>query len=405
MLAQRRNEQLRIVGDPRRLRRHRREVRDLHESSLAIARSQVTSTASDLPGLAEDAGFLFVRGEPRGCVADLGRRRSDDEPRASVVDDVERTSCVAGRDDGLRRQEGLVRPHPVVLVHGRVVERRARRVQLGESLGVDAPLETHPTVEPAVARNPLESTSIGPVRDDHDVEARPERGGLEQQVDALGPIEAARRQDEAERGGSPIGQRLRRGRQHLGHEAGRTLEPPSDVPGDRKQACGLSQRRPVERLHLSPQRTILGRGAELAQVGPVELVRLPELVHEPDAFLGMPHDVGGELRRHHHVDLLPVDLAQIDEPPEERLRQHSRARVPLERHGDEVRFVPSVPELRDELVGDDLGAATRERDLRPKNRDAHGPPSASPLRGAAPPRLRAQRHAARGRRRAGAPPR
>ena len=48
-LAERRQEQGAVVGDARLLGRHRREVRQLHESSLRSARSQVTSRASALP--------------------------------------------------------------------------------------------------------------------------------------------------------------------------------------------------------------------------------------------------------------------------------------------------------------------------------------------------------------------
>ena len=48
-LPQRRHEEGAVVGDAALLGRHRREVGDPHASSLAIARSQVTSAASALP--------------------------------------------------------------------------------------------------------------------------------------------------------------------------------------------------------------------------------------------------------------------------------------------------------------------------------------------------------------------
>ena len=48
-LAELRQEQRAVVRDARALRRHRREVGELHESSLPIARSQVTSRAIALP--------------------------------------------------------------------------------------------------------------------------------------------------------------------------------------------------------------------------------------------------------------------------------------------------------------------------------------------------------------------
>ena len=49
VLAERRQQQCRVVGDPDCLRRHRREVGDLHASSLPIARSHVTSSATAFP--------------------------------------------------------------------------------------------------------------------------------------------------------------------------------------------------------------------------------------------------------------------------------------------------------------------------------------------------------------------
>ncbi len=48
-LAERRQEERAVIGDARLLGRHRREVRDPHESSLPIARSQVTSRAIAAP--------------------------------------------------------------------------------------------------------------------------------------------------------------------------------------------------------------------------------------------------------------------------------------------------------------------------------------------------------------------
>ena len=160
-------------------------------------------------------------------------------------------------------------------------------------------------------------------------------------------------------------------RQHLGDEARRALEPPGDVRGRREQTRRLAERDAVELLHLAAERPLLRRGAELAELGAVELVRLPELVHEPDALLGVADDVRGELRRDDHVDPAPVRLLEVEQAPEERLRQHARAGIPLERDRDEVGVVPPRAELVDELVGEDLGAAPRERHLGPQDRDPH----------------------------------
>ena len=115
-------------------------------------------------------------------------------------------------------------------------------------------------------------------------------------------------------------------RQYLGDEPCRSLEPPGHVCGRCEEAGRLTERQPVELLHLPAQGPVLGRRPELAELGPVELVRLTELVDEPDALLGMPDDVGGELRGDHHVDRPSVGLRQVEHPPEERLRQNPSRR-------------------------------------------------------------------------------
>ena len=107
------------------------------------------------------------------------------------------------------------------------------------------------------------------------------------------------------------------------------------------------------------------------ELGAVELVRLAELVDEPHALVAMAHDVRGELRRDDDVDPAAVGLVEIEHAPQERLREHARARIPLERHRDEVGLVTARPELTDELVGEDLDPAARERNLRAKHRDPH----------------------------------
>ncbi len=220
-------------------------------------------------------------------------------------------------------------------------------------------------------RELLEPVAVGTVRGDDDLDARVERGRLEQEVDALRAVEAARGEDEPVRGLRAVGERLRRVRQHLGDEARRALEPTGDVRRRREEARRLAEREAVELLHLPTERTLLGRGAELPQRGAVELVRLSELMDEPDALLVMADDVRGELRRDDDVDLPPVRLVEVEHPPEERLRQHARAGIPLERHRDEIGLVAACPQLRDELVREDLGAAPGERHLRAQNRDTH----------------------------------
>ena len=100
------------------------------------------------------------------------------------------------------------------------------------------------------------------------------------------------------------------------------------------------------------------------ELRPVELVRLPELVHEPDDLVRVAHDVRGELRRDHEVDRPPVHFLEVEQPPQERLREHARAGVPLERDGDEVGLVPEGAQLVREPLRDELGAPGREGHLR-----------------------------------------
>jgi hypothetical protein len=85
----------------------------------------------------------------------------------------------------------------------------------------------------------------------------------------------------------------------------------------------------------------------------------------------MAHGVRRELGRDHEVDRPSVGLAQVEQAPQERLRQHALARVPLVRHRDELGLVVARAQLGDEVVREDLGAAADERHLRPADGDFH----------------------------------
>ena len=154
----------------------------------------------------------------------------------------------------------------------------------------------------------------------------------------------------------------------------RALEAVGDVLRDREEPRRLTERDPVERVHLPAERAILRRLVELPEVGAVELVRLPELVDEPDALLRVPHEVRGELGRDHHVDRSAVHLLQVEHPPQKGLGEDARARIPLERDRDELGLVPAQPKLVDQAIGHDLGPAPRERDLRPGDQNPHRRP-------------------------------
>ncbi len=160
---------------------------------------------------------------------------------------------------------------------------------------------------------------------------------------------------------------------HLGDEPRRALQPTGHVLRRGEQARRLAEPDPVELLNAPANRPVLRRLAELTEIGAVELVGLPELVHEPDALLGMPHEVRRELRRDDHVDPLAVRLRQVEEAPEEGLCEHPCPGVPLERNGDAVGVVPAGLQLPDERIAEDLDPAVRERHLGPDDRDPHRP--------------------------------
>ena len=132
----------------------------------------------------------------------------------------------------------------------------------------------------------------------------------------------------------------------------------------------LAERDPVEALDGEPDGAVGRRLGELPVLAAVEVVRLPELVHEPDDLVRVPDAVGGELGPDHELDRLRVVAREIDEPPEERLVEHVRP-VPGERDRDQLDLVPADAQLVGELVGDDLGPAVDERNLRPADGDSH----------------------------------
>ena len=66
--------------------------------------------------------------------------------------------------------------------------------------------------------------------------------------------------------------------------------------------------------------------AELPELGPVELVGLPELVDEPDDLVRVADRVGGELRRDDEVDRAALRLLEVEQPPDERLAQRRAPR-------------------------------------------------------------------------------
>jgi hypothetical protein len=189
----------------------------------------------------------------------------------------------------------------------------------------------------------LEPVAVGPVPGDDHLERPVARGRLDEQVDPLRTIEPVHREDEVAVAVAAILEWLGRVRKHPGAEPCRRREPVGDIARGREQPRGFTECDAIELLHLAAERSVLGGVGELPERSPVELVRLAELVYEPNPLVAVPHEVRGELRRDHHVDRHAVGLLEVEHPPEERLRQHAGARVPLERDRDELGIVTASP--------------------------------------------------------------
>src|SRR5205823_11903612 len=125
-----------------------------------------------------------------------------------------------------------------------------------------------------------------------------------------------------------VRERRRRVRHDLGREAGRGLQPRGDVARRREDPLRLAERSALELQHLPAQGAVAGALRELAELGAVEIPRLPELMEEPDDLVRMPHGVRRELRRDDELDRPAVRLLEVEQPPEERLRQDALARIP-----------------------------------------------------------------------------
>ena len=133
----------------------------------------------------------------------------------------------------------------------------------------------------------------------------------------------------------------------------------------------LAERDAIESLNGATRGAILRALPELTEVGAVELVRLPELVEEPDDLAWVADGVRRKLRRNDEVDGASVGFFEIEEPPHERLAEDALAGIPLVRNGDVVDLVVAGAELGDEVVGEDLCAAAGERHLRTADGDPH----------------------------------
>ena len=335
--------------------------------------SHVTARRSAVPRDPHGDRLVAPRGRPasRERGGDRVGARLDDEPGRAVVDDLERPAGVGRRHDRLLGEERLVRHHPEVLVDRRVVDGEAARVEVGELLLGDAagearrgrsasdssrsrsgPSPTITTSSPA-ARPPRSAGRCawpGRAGRRRGRSRRTRRSG--RRAPAAGAAAPRPRSRSSARAASAT---LPRGREHLARLAERDLVEPLDA------AAGARDPR--------------ADSPELAELGAVELVRLAELVHEPDDLVRVADAVGRELGRDTRSIGAPVGLGR-GRASRQRNACVSTRSPGYHLNGTETMSAswPRARSCRDELVGEDLDAAARERHLRPADGDSHRRP-------------------------------
>ena len=281
-LLERGEQQRAVVGDARARGRQRGVVGDLHARRRSIARSHVSCSATWRPACPHvRASSTWSRSHAQASATAAGRGSQTSPVRRSVTTSSG-PAGVGGRDDGLLGEKRLEGHHAEVLVHGRVVDGEAASVEVGQLGLVDAAGERHAPVEALPRRQLLEPSAVGPVAGDHAAQRRVGGERLEHEVDALRAVEPADREHEVAVLVAAIVEVLRRMRHHLGGNVGRAREAVGDVLGGGEDAPRLAEAEAVEPLHLPAERAVGRRLGELAELGAVELVRLPELVQQPD---------------------------------------------------------------------------------------------------------------------------
>jgi hypothetical protein len=105
--------------------------------------------------------------EPGAGLGERGRRGLDDESRAVVTHNLERTAGVRGRDDRFLGEERLVGNQSEVLIYRRVVDGQAARIEIGELLFRDSPRKARAAVEASLPGKLLQPLAIGPLAGDH----------------------------------------------------------------------------------------------------------------------------------------------------------------------------------------------------------------------------------------------
>ena len=355
--------------------------------------SHVTRARDVAARAAERARLVLVRAATRRA-RELRRRRRDDEARSRG-----RARCRAGRPRrsssrpasrrGTPRTERCRSPRPPARSRRRGSARRDRRARASLTRPVNV---ARPSSPRSRASRSSRSRS-GPVAGDDDAQ-RPASAAA---ASISRSMRFARSSRLTERMKSSYAVAWYASGAGGGAHAPRRRARSSRAAGRRRShdVAKIFRASPsavaLEREHLRRSARSSADSGELAELGAVEVPRLAELVQQPHDLARMAHGVRRELRRDHRVDRPAVRLLEIEQPPEERLRQHALAGIPLERHGDELGLVPARR----------AAAATRSSakiSAPPRSNGTCGRQTASLTQRDS----RARRRAARGRRRAAA---
>ena len=278
--------------------------------------------------------------EPRARPASAAGSGSHDEPGPAVGDDLERPAGVGRRHDRLLGQERLVR------APSRSPRRRARSRRRGSARrGRRARRRRHAAGEGrrgrrgrAGARAPRAARGPGP-----SPATTPRSAASAASASSSRSTRFARSSRPTERTKSPYAsQRYASACGGCGSTSaampGRALEPAGDVRARSRTTFRASpSATAVEALHLrGAARGPRADSRELAELGAVELVRLAELVQRARRpCCGWRTQYDGNFVATTRSIAPAVRLLEVEQPPEERLRQHALARVPLERHRHE----------------------------------------------------------------------
>ena len=114
-----------------------------------------------------------------------------------------------------------------------------------------------------------------------------------------------------------------------------------------------------------------GRLAQVGEWRVPEVVGAAVLVQEPEALVGVRHQVGGELQRDQAVDALADAFGDLHQAGGEHVLRHAGGRIPFERDGDDLGLVAGFAEGGEKVGGKGFGAAVDEGDLDRGDSYAH----------------------------------